>query len=245
MSSTVSQAAPKISVITVVRNGEATLRETMDSILGNLGTTGEYLIVDGASTDRTKDIIDQRRESLSYFVSEADRGIYDAMNKAMLAARGDWLIFVGADDQLLVELDDIVRVMKNPAAVYYGDVIIANTGARYAGKFSKYKLMQRNICHQSIFYPRGVYSTKNYETGIGMLADHKYNIEVWGSGVQFEYIDQVICRFNDQGASNNAHHSFEATKLKAIRESFGWAYYNVKRLRSRLVAAIKGSHEST
>jgi len=93
-------ATPKISVITVVRNCAATLGRTIESVIWQLGDDAEYVIVDGASTDGTIGVIKAYEDRLAHWVSEPDRGIYDAMNKALALARGEWVIFLGADTPL-------------------------------------------------------------------------------------------------------------------------------------------------
>jgi glycosyltransferase involved in cell wall biosynthesis len=236
--------APKISVLTVVRNCEATLGRAIESVVCQLGDDAEFVIVDGASTDGTIDIIKAYDDRLAHWVSEPDRGIYDAMNKALALARGEWVIFLGADDELKPCLPAVARELVDPQTVYYGDVEIAASGAISGRKFNRYRLMQENICHQAIFYPRAVYRSKRYDTNIGMLADHQYNIELWGSGTRFVHIDQVVSRFNDAGASSSDSSYFEPVKMAAIRSSFGPLYYAVKMTRTMLVRLIKGRRES-
>lgn len=239
-----SLPTPKISVLTVVRNGERTLRHAIASVIGQLGDNIEYVIVDGVSTDGTVDIITQYGDQLAYWLSEPDHGIYDAMNKALAVARGDWVIFLGADDELKPSLQAVARELSDPLAVYYGDVEITATGRISGGRFNRYRLMQENICHQAIFYPRSVYQTKQYDTDAGMLADHKYNIELWGSGTPFLHLSRVISRFNDVGASSGNQAYFEAIKLATIRSSFGPLFYALKLVRTAVVRVMKGCRES-
>jgi glycosyltransferase involved in cell wall biosynthesis len=91
---------PLISVVTVVFNGAKTLRETITSIIPQLCDDVEYLIIDGGSNDGTVDIIREYERHLAYWISEPDRGIYDAWNKAIDASQGEFISFVGADDIL-------------------------------------------------------------------------------------------------------------------------------------------------
>jgi len=233
---------PRISIATVVRNGEATLRRTIESVIHQLGGNAEYIIIDGASTDGTLDIIREYDASLAYWVSEPDRGIYDAMNKVLQVATGDWLLFLGADDELLASPEHLLERFTQTGALYYGNVTIHQTGVISGGEFSRYRLMQENICHQAIFYPRAVYKAKKYDTTSGMKADHRYNIELRGAGVPFIYIDATISCFNNQGLSSAQDIAFEAIKLVAIRESFGLALYLLKRARTAAVGLLKRRH---
>jgi hypothetical protein len=161
------------------------------------------------------------------------------MNKALLLARGDWVIFLGADDELKPGLQTVARRLIEPQTVYYGDVEMASSGAIAGRKFNRYRLMQENICHQAIFYPRTVYRSKCYDTKVGLLADHQYNIELWGCGTRFVHVDEVVSRFNDRGRSSFGDPQFEATKLALIRRNFGLSLYVVKRIRSTCVRLLK------
>ena len=163
------------------------------------------------------------------------------MNKAMRVAHGDWLLFLGADDELLVRVDQIARSLVDADAIYYGNIEIRDNGRIFGGKFSRYRLMQHNICHQSIFYPRSIYSHKHYDLTVGLLADYKYNIELMGAGAPFVHLPMTISLFNDRGASSGNQPYFEEIKLTTIRKWFGATYYFVKRLRSAVVRVIKGN----
>jgi len=233
-------ATPKISILTVVRDGAPTLRRAIESVVRQLDPRFEYIVIDGASTDGSREIIKDYESRLAMWVSEPDRGIYDAMNKALAAARGEWAIFLGSDDELLTGLDAAARAMTDRQAVYYGDVEIAGSGRISGGRFNRYKLMQRNICHQAIFYPRAIYRAKPYDTKAGMLADYKYNIELWGQGTRFEYLPRVISRFDNRGRSSGDQSYFEPIKMAAIRDSFGPILHSVKRARTAAAEIVRG-----
>lgn len=98
---------PKVTVITAVYNGEKYIDECIKSILSQSYSNFEYIIIDGGSTDNTIEIIKSYRQNLSYWVSEADSGIYDAWNKGLERANGDWITFVGSDDELFPDALEI------------------------------------------------------------------------------------------------------------------------------------------
>ena len=94
----VAEELPLISVVTVVYNGEKFLEQTIRSVIGQTYSRIEYILVDGGSTDRTLDIVRKYQTHLAYWVSEPDGGIYEAWNKALRVAKGEWICFIGADD---------------------------------------------------------------------------------------------------------------------------------------------------
>ena len=89
---------PLISVITVSYNAVSTIEDTILSVINQTYPNIEYIIIDGGSADGTVDIIEKYVDRISYWVSEPDKGIYDAMNKGLKVANGDWAIFMGSDD---------------------------------------------------------------------------------------------------------------------------------------------------
>jgi hypothetical protein len=233
---------PRLSIGIVTLNAAAVLERALDSVLHHRSSALELVVLDGGSADGTLQILQRRSAEIDLWRSEPDAGIYDAMNKLMQAARGDWLLFLGADDELLASPQQLLRHCTQANAVYYGDVRVRTSGKVSGGRFSRYRLMQQNICHQALLYPRSVYRAKAYDLECGLLADHRYNIELMGSGVPFVHIAETVSVFDDTGRSGAGDQQFEAVKLAAIRASFGWPFYAIKRLRSAMVSLLKGSH---
>jgi glycosyltransferase involved in cell wall biosynthesis len=236
---TLDSTNPLITIVTVVLNASDVLRSALKSIQNQEYKNIQYIIIDGGSTDGTVDLIKEYQHVIANWISEPDGGIYDAMNKGLALARGDWLLFIGADDELVVSLSTIVSKMRDKNSVYYGDVVLTETGKVYGGRFGRYRLMQMNICHQCIFYPREVYRNKNYDPKVGMQADYLYNLQLWGSGVPFKHVDAIICKFSIEGRSKGTSSDFEQIKLAAIRENFGHFYYVMKRARNLTTKTIK------
>lgn len=233
--------SPLITVATVVWNAAGTLEDTILSVVGQTLKNFEYIVIDGGSTDGTLDILAKYRGHISTLIIEKDKGIYDAMNKALLHARGQWLLFLGADDLLATSqtLEQVAVYLRNPTKIYYGDVTFNSTGRRYCGRMSTYRLMQQNLCHQAVFYPAEVFRSKLYDLNIGLLADYKYNIELWASRHPFHYLDFVIARFEDRGASSKPDQRFELQRIPLIRQHFGWHWALIKRCRTLMVKLIR------
>ncbi len=240
----VAERAPRITVATVVRNAAATLEATILSVARQTCAEIEYIVIDGQSTDGTLDIIKRHAPHITSWISEPDTGIYDAMNKALRLARGRWLLFLGGDDVLTAP--DILSCadseLLDEHSIYYGDVVLKSSGQPYCGPMNTYKLMQQNICHQAVFYPAAVFKAKPYDLGAGLLADYKYNIELWGSGTRFRYLPLSISLYEDAGASSRPDSTFESMRLALISRNLGWPWYWIKRMRNAAVHIKKGGN---
>jgi glycosyltransferase involved in cell wall biosynthesis len=206
---------PLISIILPVKNAGAVLETTLESIRRQTYPHIETIIIDGLSVDGTPDIIETWHEiSLKIkYKCEPDTGVYDAMNKGLDMATGDWLYFMGAGDEFYH--DDILSELVNEGhlqgeRIVYGSVHIrgdvgwAKDDNTYDGAFDLIKLLHKNICHQSIFYPLkvareiGSYNQRYYVT-----ADWDYNLRCWAK-YPFHYVDKIIAWFIAGGVSSNA-----------------------------------------
>jgi len=202
------QNLPLITIVTVCYNSARTIEETIQSVLNQTYSNIEYVIIDGGSKDNTVSILEKYSNQLGYLVSEPDKGIYDAMNKALKVANGEWLYFLGSDDVLINEniIMEMVSTFDDKSTIYFGNVIFKSENTVYNFNLSKWTLCYRNISHQSLFYTRESYKKHNYDTSFIIFADHIYNILLYGSKkYNFKHIDKVIALYNDAGASSNTY----------------------------------------
>lgn len=236
------QKHPSISIITVTYNCVQTIEETIRSIINQSYKNIEYIIIDGQSNDGTIDVINKYRNYISYFISESDEGIYDAMNKGLKIAQGDYVLFLGADDHLISEniLSEISTILiTNTQLIWYGNVYRPYNNDIYCGKFCKYKLAVKNIPHQGIFYPKNIYKNKTYDTKYKIFADYHYNISLFSTNV-FKYIDKTISYFNDTATSANVKDKrFESDKKKIICSYLGYFPYYYSKIYQLLRNLIK------
>jgi glycosyltransferase involved in cell wall biosynthesis len=200
-------ATPLFSIIVPTLNVAATLGSCLDSVARQSCSDFEVVLVDGGSTDGTLEIADSFTPSLGARLAihtGTDQGAYDAMNRGVSMATGAWLLFLGADDTLY-EADTLARVAAfigghEPNDLVYGDVLMRSSSTRYAGAFDLDRLLfEQNICHQSIFYRRELFS------GIGpfnlryrIWADWDFNIRCFSNpALAIRYMDIVVAHFND------------------------------------------------
>jgi glycosyltransferase involved in cell wall biosynthesis len=227
---------PLVSVILVALNAETVLEKTLQSIVTQPYREIELTVVDGGSTDGTPAILAKYRHYIDNLILGPDRGVYDAMNKGVAMAKGAWIYFIGAGDILRPVLDQVAACLKNPKAIYYGDVFHLTAGRVYDGKFSPFKLAVSNICHQAIFYPQSVFKFYSFNTDYRLLADHELNMRCFGdAGLKFIYLPIVICDYQGGGLSEQGHDlRFYKDKLRIVRKNFPFIVYAYAWVRNRV-----------
>ena len=151
---------PKISIITVCLNAVGVIDTAITSVLGQNFLDFEYIVIDGGSKDGTVDLLNkyQQQNKLRY-TSEADGGIYDAMNKGIKMATGEWIYFLGSDD-VFFDAGVLQRIFARRfgvAQIVYGNVQYLHAGIIYDGPFDQEKISTKNICHQAIFVNRTIF----------------------------------------------------------------------------------------
>ena len=194
------------SIITPTYNSGRKLEKTICSVLSQDKSIYEYIIIDGCSTDDTSSVVEKYSDAVK-FVSEKDEGVYDAMNKGIDMATGNYLYFLGAGDSLRANILERIagRMPHDKLTFVYGNVYMVDRGVIYDGEFSKAKLRKYNICHQAIFYERTIFDViGGYEQRFNVLADYAFNIKCfWNDSVQKKYIGYVIANFEGGGISSN------------------------------------------
>lgn len=234
---------PVVSVITAVLNGGSSIERSMASVIGQTFTSFEYIVIDGGSRDGTVDILRRYEGSIEYWVSEPDNGIYDALNKGVSVARGEWLYFLGADD-LLVDprVLETVFARRRDTLFIYGDVLYGDSGAIYGGVFTRRMLTERNICQQGIFYSSDLFRRLGpFDMKYPLLADWLYNMRVFSlKESRPDHLDMVIAEYSLSGASSrNLDLSFYGDRLRLIRKHLGtscYLYALARRLQDQVAA---------
>jgi len=195
------------SIIIPTYNSGRTLSIAIESILRQDFTNYEVLIIDACSTDNTLQIANDFNDSRIKILSEPDKGIYDAMNKGIKLAKGQWLYFLGSDD-VLFDNEVLQKVeafiLLNKVDVVYGDVHSSRFGGLYDGEFDDEKINNKNICHQSIFFTKFVFKkTGLFDLYFSILADWDHNLKWFlNSVIKQKYINLTIAEYADGGVSS-------------------------------------------
>jgi len=236
---------PLVSIIIPTYNSEKTIKKTLDSVVLIKKKEYELIIIDGKSKDETLNILKDYNNIIDKMISEPDQGIYDAMNKGVNIAEGKWIYFLGSDDILTKDFNDFTKQLKKENTIYYGNVFFGNINKIYDGYFNKYKLTRRNICQQSIFYPRKIFEEYYFNTEYKVLADYYLNILLYSDfNYRFEYIDKVICLYSNSGFSSKFKDiKFIKDKGEIIKDNLGmdaYLFYSIMKLLSLTKKGIKG-----
>jgi len=217
---------PFFSIIIPTFNSEKTLFECLRSVISQSFKDFEVLIIDGVSTDSTLKISSSFNDKRIKAFSSSDHGIYDAMNKGIKLATGDWLYFLGSDDNfydnnVLKAVYDSVNVNHFPDIIY-GNVMTSNNTV-YDGYFDTRKFLLKNICHQSIFYSKKILiKIGGYDLKYKCLSDYDLNIKwFFDKKVKVVYIDSIIARYSMEGFStfnyNNDQPFYEDLPFKFLK----------------------------
>ena len=205
----------KISIITVVRNGAATLPDCITSVLAQAYPDLEYIVVDGASTDGTADVIRSFGSKIARVISEPDRGPYDAMNKGIAAATGEVVGILNADDlyahpDVLANVAATLRVTGADAA--YGDLIYVDreTASRvwrvwHAGEYRPGAFLAGWMPpHPTFFVRRDLYGRYGtFNLNLGSAADYELMLRlIHKHGIRLCYLPDVLVRMRRGGISN-------------------------------------------
>lgn len=195
----------RFSVITVMFNAEKYAEKTILSVINQNYKNVQFIVVDGKSTDNTKEVLNKYKDHIDVLISEKDHGIYDAMNKGIGVADGDYLIFMNAGDRFASSsvLEIMNNSIKNSAYVYYGNTlqVYADKVERRIEKTNRFRITRFNICHQSLFYPSALLKNNPYDLNYSVLADWVLNIKLMGI-TRFKYVETDICEYDMTGLSS-------------------------------------------
>ncbi|WP_454897475.1 glycosyltransferase family 2 protein [Alloprevotella tannerae] len=212
---------PKVTVITVCRNALPLLRHTVENVLQQTYAPLEYLIIDGASTDGTPAYLSSLQAPLQWW-SAPDKGIYDAMNKGVARASGEWVIFMNAGD-CFAATDVLQRIFSTPrtADVIYGDVLkAAADGAPVLSRAHPFKNAHRMcFCHQSSLVLIECLRATPFDITHPFSADFKFFKLLGHQGKKFAYVDFPIALFDTSGISNRQRSKGLYDNIKVVNET--------------------------
>jgi len=221
----------QISVITINYNNAAGLEPTIISVLSQVATDYEYIIIDGGSTDGSVEVIQAYSQSLSYWVSEPDRGISHAFNKGLDKATGDYILMLNAGDRLLSPnaLEKCSEYLDQPIVSFYGKYLNSSrTVPRQFKCQSKDPRKKAQLCHQATFIHQSVYKElKGYSENYKVRMDYEFFLRVVKKWT-INCIPEVLVEYSPDGRSSSLKYGrlFVTEGAKAEQSALGKKYPN-------------------
>nr|WP_315199019.1 glycosyltransferase family 2 protein [uncultured Flavobacterium sp.] len=250
----------KLSIITINFNNAEGLQKTIESVKAQNYSDMEYIIIDGGSTDKSVEVIKENETIIDKWVSEKDKGIYNALNKGIEMATGDYLLFLNSGDQFY----NSVVLINNEHHIHSQDIIafdihLYGLGHDYIHshpdelQFSF--LFEETFAHQSVFIKRSLFDKIGlYDETLKVVSDWKFFIYAIASGATYKCIHDVLSTFYFGGISSTAEGTFirKAERENVLKNEFFLYYKDYKTLqeqkkilnsnRFKLLAEIEKSH---
>lgn len=246
----------KITIITVCYNSESTIRDTIESVLSQDYSNIEYIIIDGASTDKTIDIINEYSNSIKTILSEPDKGIYDAMNKGVQSSSGDYVGILNSDDVFshTYVISDVVKIIENTNVdAVYGDLVVVSREETssiirtYSSKyFRKWKIrFGLMLPHPTFYVKRNLFDKLGfYKLNYRVAADFELITRFLTNGITSVRNPDVMVNMRQGGISSNGfwwrvHQNFEI--IRACKENgiYSNIFFIALKLPVKLLSYIK------
>ncbi len=229
-----SHLTPKFSVITVCYNAQATLEDTIQSVIAQTYHHVEYIIVDGASKDRTLSIINRYRDRITTVVSEPDKGLYDAMNKGLRLATGDYVCFLNAgdsfhEDDTLQQMVHTLHELTELPDVLYGETALVDA----EGHFVRMRRLQAPehltwhsfrqgmlVCHQAFFAKRTL--AEPYDLRYRFSADFDWCIRIMKKSKVLHNTHLTLIDYLEEGMTTHNHKASLRERFRIMAKHYGW-----------------------
>jgi len=233
-------AGPTVSIVTISFNSSADLEKTVASVLSQGYKQKEFLVIDGGSTDGSLAVIKKNDSQIDFWCSEPDRGIYDAMNKGIQHANGQWLIFMNAGD-IFYSTETLKNIFEENSInafdiIYgkhvtsYGEYSFVNT--QLAPLHTIWKKMP--FSHQAVFCKTEWLKARGFDTNYKVVADHDMMYEYYLKGAKFYFLDEVIAVASLGGISDTQRIQSYRERLSFIRK-YSASSFKMLYLRSILI----------
>jgi glycosyltransferase involved in cell wall biosynthesis len=221
---------PKLSVITIVYNNVKDIERTMLSVLNQTYTNIEYILIDGASTDGTKDIIYKYKDRIANFISEPDKGIYDAMNKGLALATGDYVLFMNSGDEIYAP-ETVADVFASAPSgdIYYGETEMYDENWKSLGQrrhhapehfdWHSFKFGM-NVSHQAIYIKRSL--TEPYNLLYKYSSDIDWIIKIAKKSSNIVNTHLYVAKYLVGGLSKKKHLASLKERFKILSHYYGF-----------------------
>ena len=226
---------PKFSIITVTYNAGKVLEDTIQSVVFQTYRNVEYIIVDGGSTDNTLDVVHKYQERICKVISEPDKGLYDAMNKGIRMATGDYLCFLNAGDELHENetLQKIVYTLKGKEMpdVIYGETAIVDEEGHFlhmrrlsTPKHLHWKSFKEGmlVCHQAFLTRRELALANPYDLRYRFSADFDWCIRIMKQSKYLHNTHLTLIDYLNEGMTTQNHKASLKERFRIMTKHYGW-----------------------
>ena len=229
----------KLSIITVNLNNADGLKKTIESVVMQTFSDYEYIIIDGGSTDGSVEIIKQYADKITYWVSEPDKGIYNAMNKGILQAKGEYCYFLNSGDWF-IDKDGLEKLfgMNPDADIIYMNIEKKIGENKYIVKYSSYITLFTffigGICHQAHFIKKILFNILgDYNEKYSTIADWEFLIRALIINQRsYKYYDITITHFDTNGISSSAYPISKQDREVVLKNYFPMIYDDYSQYKS-------------
>lgn len=216
---------PLVSIILVCKNPGGLLRGALESVWSQTDVCTDVVVIDGGSDDGTVAWLDGNRERMGFFSSSPDNGVYDAMNRGVAAARGEWVLFLGADDRLESGVLGAVasRFREAQADVVVGEAVYADGRSYRLGALDT--AIRRNFLHhQAAFYRRCLFERHGgFDVSLSVAADYDFNLRLLTAGCGFLSMPSIVSSCGVGGISDAGNWASYAQEISVRHRYFpGW-----------------------
>lgn len=199
---------PLVSIVTVSYNAASVIEQTILSVINQDYLNIEYIIIDGGSKDDTIDIIKKYEDKIAFWVSEKDKGVYDAMNKGILKAHGKYINFMNAGDTFFNQsvISTIIAKTHNSSTIIYGDTMVYLSKGKFHQKPKRIEYINKQMIfgHQATFILTAYHQEHLYDISYKSSADYNFFYQTYNKGLTFQYIPIIIANYDGaEGISKN------------------------------------------
>jgi glycosyltransferase involved in cell wall biosynthesis len=221
---------PLLTLITVVYNNVEHIERTIKSVINQTYPNIEYLIIDGKSTDGTLEIIEKYKENINQIISEPDKGIYDAMNKGLKLAKGDYVLFMNSGDEIY-DQDTVAEVFKDQAFadIYYGETEMIDENLKSQGQRRHQSPEKLNlnsfkygmsVSHQAIYIKKSI--TKLYDSQYQLSADIDWILDAISKAKTIVNTKIYVAKYLMGGMSKQKHHQSLLERYQIFKKYYGF-----------------------
>jgi len=216
--------AGKISIITINYNNKAGLQRTIESVAGQTVKNFEFIVIDGNSNDGSKEVLEKYADEFTYYCSESDLGIYNAMNKGIRIATGQYLLFLNSGDSLYDSLviETIENQISEDHGIYYGDIIYDEITQQkrvsFPDELTFNFFYEANLSHQASFIKRSLFEDLfYYNEDFKIASDWEFFIyAICKANITYKHLNILVTTYDATGISSNLENHSIMNQERAI-----------------------------